>query len=233
MHRSSLQTPCRSGAGPTSTEKTAKPSAAQPKPVRNLPDIPAPSLNQCHPKGHGQALYLYDRDVTDGMIRIDSGLQEQALMPYKMCRLLVGQFRQNCCNQVKAAAIQRCQQGVDAFTQSDTKCWFKAPCRRKALCPIKWIVEEKRVQCCNGLKPQGIRFLKGYCASRLETMTVTCAATNLPSVPTPIGQVNTPTESDGYVTIQPVGTPIPFNPGLSIPQGESPERVEDGTASAE
>lgn len=210
----------------------AKPQPKSPglsQPVRQcaLPVNPPLNLGRCDVRGHGQARTEYNCDVKKGMDLIDATLAEQASLPIKMCRLLLGDFRANCCQQLRTTAIERCQQGVEANAQNDRKCAFTPPCRRKLLCLKAWIIEEKRSQCCVSLKPQGIELLKGYCQTRVNELTSSCATTKLPSTPEPGSSPVTIQPVDGYVTIQPVGTVIPFDPGSGGTTGPLPDRQQD------
>jgi hypothetical protein len=174
---------------------------------------PPLNLGRCDPRGHTRARTEYNCDVKKGMDLIDSGLAEQAVTPTKMCRILLGDFRANCCQTLGATALARCQQGVEANAQLDQKCAFTPPCRRKLLCPIAWTIEEKRSQCCVSLKPQGVKLLKQYCQIRVSALTASCSETKLPT--------------EGYVTIQPVGTAMPIDAEVGGVLGPLPERQQD------
>lgn len=198
-----------------------------------LPVVPPLNLNRCDRRGHDRARTEYSCDVKQGMDLIDSLLANQASMPIKMCRLLVGDFRKNCCEQLRTTAIERCKAGVDANAQQDRKCAFTPPCRRKLLCLKDWIIEEKRSQCCASLKPQGIELLKGYCETRVNAMTASCSVSMLPSTPTPDSNSVGTQPTDRYVTIQPIGPVVPYNPNLISTPGELPDQIQDGSAAAE
>jgi len=192
-------------------QRPSNPSVGNPTRQCTLPVAPLIDLHRCDRRGHGMARAEYTCDIRKGMDLIDGGLTGKLTAPIKMCRLLLGELRANCCQQLRAAAIQRCQQEVAANAQRDRKCVFKPPCARKLFCPVAWIFEEKRSQCCTSLKPQGIALLKAYCESRVNAMTGTCSATILPQ------------PSDGYVTIQPVGTPEVLDPNADGTPGDLPE----------
>lgn len=210
-----------------------RPSRIQPTRQCDLPFNPPLDLRRCDPRGHGQARTEYNCDVKKGMDLIDATLAQQASMPAKMCRLLLGDFRTSCCKQLRETAIARCQQGVEANAYKDRKCGFTPPCRRKLLCLKNWIIEEKRSQCCTALKPQGVDLLKSYCEIRVNALTATCAATNPPKTPIPGSTSVGILPVDEYVTIQPVGTVIPFDPESGTTIGPLPDQQDDGSTSAE
>lgn len=210
-----------------------RPSGVQPTRQCTLPVNPPLDLRRCDPRGHGQARTEYNCDVKKGMDLIDVTLTQQASMPAKMCRLLIGELRTNCCKQLRDTAIARCQAGVEANAHQDRKCGFTPPCRRKLLCLKNWIIEEKRSQCCTALKPQGVDLLKGYCEIRVNALTATCAATNPPKTPIPGSTTVGILPVDGYVTIQPVGTVTPLDPESGSTVGPLPDRQDDSSPSAE
>ena len=209
------------------------PSGVQPTRQCVLPVNPPLDLRRCDRRGHGQARTEYNCDVKKGMDLIDATLAQQASMPAKMCRLLMGELRNNCCKQLRETAIARCQQGVAANAYQDRKCGFTPPCRRKLLCLKNWIIEEKRSQCCTALKPQGVDLLKSYCEIRVNALTATCSATIPPKTPIPGSTSVGILPVDGYVTIQPVGTVIPLDPERGSSIGPLPDRQDDGSTSAE
>jgi len=200
-------------------QRPSNPSVENPTRQCTLPVAPLIDLHRCDRRGHGMARAEYACDIKKGMDLIDGGLAGKLTTPIKMCRLLLGDLRANCCQQVREAASQRCQQEVEANARGDRKCVFTPPCARKIFCPVAWIFEEKRSQCCTSLKPQGIDLLKAYCQSRVYAMTDTCSVTILPQ------------PSDGYVTIQPVGTPEVLDPNTGGTPGNLPDRTQGDSSS--
>jgi hypothetical protein len=200
-------------------QRPTSPAVTRPAPQCTLPNALLPNLRRCPKLGHDRANGEYSCDIQNGMKLIDTGLEQKIITPIKLCRLVTGELRSTCCNDLRTAAIQRCQQEVAANARRDRKCEFVRPCSRQIMCPLQWRVEELRATCCESLKPQGVKLLKAYCEARVNTLTASCSKTMLPQ------------PSDGNVTIQPVGTPIEYDPGSGSSLGDLPNLTQDGSTS--